>query len=329
MARGAGRVYARAPISYLGEKSWHTQETWDELTAGGEIELQRSYVIKEKVSALSGKSSKGRKATPPAYWLSESDENSELLWRSYDRKTQIEIRIKYTTGKYRRLIDKERQEQKNRDFFTTEIRGRPVKMSDAVRYIYTMVVAGVSDKAVVFDFIDKDYEYYTDKLFVPLLKEVYEIVSICENIDYEDVCKQLIGKKTMHVHIKAFNAIWERLKGKKKEQKWRRFKYPVGYSGDEGEWNALKPIVQLLSIHDMELTRYVNLPNDITEDFIDSVLREEVGKSDVKEQSNDMLSEDRISLDEYESGNMGEDTMNDYAEVSNLLFSSDEQYISV
>lgn len=329
MARGAGRVYVRAPMSYLREKSWHTQETWNDLTAQGEIEIQRSYVIKDTVSVMSCKSSKGRKATPPAQWLSESDENSELLWSSYDRKTQIEIRIKYTTGKYRRLIDKERQEQKNRDFFTTEIRGRPVKMSDAVRHVYTMVTSGVLDKDVVFGFIDKSYEYYTDKLFVPLLTEVKEIVSTCENIEYQDVCKRLIGKKQIHVHIKALNAIWERLKGKKKDQKWRRFKYPVGFCGDEYEWNALKPIVQLLSIHDIELTRYVNLPNDVTEGFIDSILNDEAGKYHMDGQNQDILSEDRISLDDYESGNMGEDTMSDYTQVNNLLFSNVEQYISI
>ena len=98
MSRGAGRVFVKAPLSYLSASPTNTQETWDSLTANGQKELQRTYVIADKVSCDTSRDKRGRKSSPPKLWLDE-DNNTKEVWGYVGSSNAKDDPIKVPTRK--------------------------------------------------------------------------------------------------------------------------------------------------------------------------------------------------------------------------------------
>ncbi len=338
MSRGAGRVFTTAPYCYLYESASHSQETWEEMTSRGESETQREYIIREKANQSGMKnSSRGRKMIPPNHWLSEDDENTMEKWNTLSRVDKLMIRMKYTTGKYRKKTDKDRKMKRDEDFFTTEKRGRPAKISDAMMHIFTSLTSLIdmtefTKKDIyigILSFIESKYADYVEKFFFPLIDAMWNELTSAPLMDFSMLCKKLLSSsKIMNLRIKALNDIWDRTKGNKKDSRQRRFKYPTGYQESEEKWNHMQPMEQLFTIHDLELMRYIELDKDETTDFIDDVLMDD----NTNDECN-ILDEDKIPVDdlEYDINHAtfsDEATLSDEATINNLIYGS-EQYISV
>ena len=288
MSRGAGRVFVEAPLSYLSASPTHTQETWDTLTANGEKELQREYVIADKVACDTSTDKRGRKSSPPKLWLDEDDNNTKEAWATLDRQTQKMIRLKYTTGKYRRIMDETRKEKKRTEIFTKEKRGRPVRICGALLDIFLTLIqlndeeSCMSPHEKVLSYIDKKYQHYVFMLFYPIVDAVIDLLKSHPDMTFKNLTTKLLKfSKLMNVRIKALNDVWDRLKGTKSKGRWRRFKPPIGYTGSASEWSKLSAMEQLLKIHEHEYTRYIAL-ND-TED--DAFIMEFVGADDLMDEA--------------------------------------------
>lgn len=279
MARRAGRIFVTAPLSYLSECESHTQSTWDELTNEGKNDVQRDYIIQDKIATICPKSSRGRKSSPPFFWLSENEMNTHELWSQLSKKEQIANRIKFTTGKYRRKIDEGRKEKKKHNLFSSEKRGRPARISEGLLYVCDKIMSlstsiiednKRSSYLSIFSYIDSRYEHYVESLYFPILNTILSIVQqntwVDINITAVDISKQLLSSsKANNIRIKALNEIWDRLKGKKQGGRSRRFYKPFLYTEPESKWKTLDSIEQLFIIHELELLRYSQMSSDQTD----------------------------------------------------------------
>ena len=295
MSRRAGRVFVSAPLSYLLEDASHTQDTWDAMTSRGENDSQRKYVIHDKVAAVYS-TTKGRKPKPPSYWLDDSNDNTLDVWNALPRCEQKRIRIHFTTGKYRKLIDKRRKDDKELNVFTTEKRGRPSKVSHALAYIFDEIKHNRSAELLhIFNFIDPLYHDHVQSLFGSIVDNARSIINNYPDITFHRMATLLITSKIMNIRIKALNAIWDRTKGIKANSRSRRFKLPIGYTNSTESWTSMTAIEQLFHIYKLELTRYIEL-NDEHSAFISDFLSTDHDPANIAPIQND-----NIDLCEFES----------------------------
>lgn len=329
MSRGAGRVFVKAPESYLSESPANTQATWDSLTANGQKEIQRPYVIADKaVAGGSSTDKRGRKSSPPQHWLDEDESHTKEVWINMDRQSQKMIRIKYTTGKYRRLLDEARKEKKRNEIFTKEKRGRPVRICGALLDIFLVIIQLNDDEECIspheqaLSYIGKEYEHYVFMLFYPIVDAVIELLKSHPDMTFKTLTTKLLKfSKLMNVRIKALNDVWDRLKGAKSKGRWRRFKMPIGYTGSASEWPKLSAIEQLLKIHEHEYTRYIAL-NDTQDDaFIMEFVGADdgIGEAPVFSNEVDIDALEGIDMEEEESSNSPDEDV-----ISKLLAGPNE-----
>lgn len=326
MTRRAGRVFVKAPQSYLDESSAHSQITWDLLTREGANDVQREYVIKDKVKSHTG-SSRGRKSIPPKCWLEENESNTHDVWNVLMREEKLAIRIKYTTGKYRKFLDKSRKDDKAQNMFTKEKRGRPARVTSVVSELYSMLccfsIGPEDDKKMEFSklfyYIDDKYINYVEKLFFPLVEAMHTIISENRGIPCGVMAKHLLKMKVMNVRMKALNDVWDRLKGAKALKRWRSFKKPHNYLGDNEAWKSKVPLEQLFIIHDLELMRYIELDN--TNEKSNEGTMEIFNELITDMKKDDIFNENDLSLECFERSDLTVEyeLLKEKTELGNLL----------
>ena len=116
---------------------------------------------------------------------------------------------------------------------------------------------------------------------------------------------QLLRDKLMNVRIKAVNQIWDRFQGDKCQKRWRSFKKPIGCILSDQEWKSMPAKEQLFILHDLEITRYIELDN--SHDDVCADLREKESANEMCGGPVDFFDENDISLTDVEDNDYTDD----------------------
>lgn len=266
MPRNAGRVFVVAPFTYIAANPSHSQQTWDELTKTGQTDLQREYVntAKAATALLPKTSSRGRKSSPPHFWLLDDSNNTKLLWASLSPFEQKSLRLHFTTGKYRRLIQNMRNENKETVLFNTEKRGRQMKMPPIFcKFIMTFInsdnIYSTSLKDSLFetaisDFAGNELETQNTLLF-PLCQYIVDFIIDHNDADIPNVWEHLLTSKQMLVRVRFLCDLREKTIGRDKKHTWKRCKPPLGWE-DSASWKQLNAKQQFFAKYNYEVCKY-------------------------------------------------------------------------